>query len=88
MPSSQVCAAFESPCFPQVGYQPPPRAQHVRLPASLVTHLEHVVVGARVVTAAVDAASEKNMIASRFILPICLVSHVRIIGVFSEKHDY
>ena len=42
MPSSQVCAAFESPCFPQVLYQPPPRAQHVGLPALLVTHLGHL----------------------------------------------
>ena len=84
MPSSQVCSAFESPFSPQVRYQLPPRAQHVRSPASLVTHLEHVVAGAGVVAVAVDAASEMDMAASSFILPICLFSPVHIIGEFSE----
>ena len=60
MPSSHVCAALESPFPPQVWYQPPPRAQHVRLPASLVTHLGHVVAGAGVVAADVRACMRES----------------------------
>ena len=54
MPSSHVCSKFESPALPQFWNQLPPEAQHVALPALLVTHSGHLVeAGVTIVATAV-----------------------------------
>ena len=55
-PSSHVCSNAASPVAPHFLNQLPPRAQHVDLPALLVTHLAHVVVASVVFVVAIAAA--------------------------------